>query len=65
MLLALAFLCKIQLTSPKLFIERKIVNKRPIKTQCILPEEERKIKVKKDCLWKQGTHKITKIGDSV
>ena len=23
------------------------------------------IKVKKDCLWKQRTHKITKIGDSV
>ena len=26
---------------------------------------ESKIKVKKDCLWKQRTHKITKIGDSV
>ena len=24
-----------------------------------------KIKAKKDCLWKQRTHKFTKIGDSV
>ena len=32
---------------------------------CLLHRHTLLIKVKKDCLWKQRTHKITKIGDTV